>query len=333
MAQMSTKPAIAVIMSVYNGAQYLYAATQSILDQDFTNFEFIIVNDGSTDNSDAVLDAFAARDTRIRLISRENRGLVSSLNEAIAAAKAPYLARMDADDIAMPRRLSKQYMFMQQHSDVGVLGTNTHELDTTGRIVECRDFYPDTQAEIVAMMRDYPPLCHPSVMMRTDLIRNIGGYRSAFRHAEDYDLWLRLSRITQIRNLPERLLLYRRSPGQVSQRHAVEQSRSAQVAWLSHQNVIGGKHDPFDMVSEIPPLFELDNLLDIPGCAAQVQKRIVEQSRYAPDMLIGAEFAQMLQQASLPAGFDGAWRTMLRLLLIGKPMRAARLCRAILLKR
>ncbi len=319
-------------MSVYNGAQYLYSAAQSILDQDFTDFEFIIINDGSRDNSDAILNELAARDTRIRVISRENRGLVSSLNETIAIAKAPYLARMDADDIAMPQRLSVQYTFMQQHSNVGVLGTNTHELDEAGRIVECRDFYPDTQAEIIEMLRKSPPLCHPAVLMRTDLIRNIGGYRPAFRHAEDYDLWLRLSRITQIRNLPDRLLLYRRSPGQVSQRHAVEQSRSAQVAWLSHQNASAGKHDPFDMVKEIPPLSELDALLDIPGCAAQIQKLIVEQSRYAPDMLSGADFPQMLRQATLPAGFDGAWRTMLRLLLIGEPMRAATLCRALVLK-
>ncbi len=251
----------------------------------------------------------------------------------IAEAKAPYLARMDADDIAMPRRLSMQYAFMQQHADVGVLGTNTHELDETGRIVECRDFYPDTQAEIIAMMSKSPPVCHPSVMMRTELIRDAGGYRPAFRHAEDYDLWLRLSRITQIRNLPDRLLLYRRSAGQVSQRHAIEQSRSAQVAWLSHQNVIAGKHDPFNAVNEIPPLSELDELLDIPGCAAQMQKLIVEQSRYAPDMLNGAEFPQMLRQASLPAGFDGVWRTMLRLLLLGEPKRAAALCRAFVLKR
>jgi Glycosyl transferase family 2 len=330
---MSSNPAISVIMSVYNGAQYLYAAVQSILDQDFTDFEFIIVNDGSTDNSITILNDMAARDPRIRLISRENRGLVTSLNELIAAARAPYLARMDADDVAMPRRLSMQYAYLQQNLDIGVLGTNTHELDETGRVTACFDFYPDTQAEIILTLHDRPPLCHPAVMMRTDLIRSSGGYRSAFRHAEDYDLWLRLSRITQIRNLPDRLLLYRRSLGQVSERHAIEQSLSAQVAWIAHQNVIAGKHDPFDEVTIIPPLSELDNLLDVPSCAIRVQKSLVEQSRYAPDMLHGKQFDLMLQQAAMPDGFDGAWRTILRLLLSGEAIRAVALCRALLLKR
>jgi glycosyltransferase involved in cell wall biosynthesis len=330
---MSSIPAISVIMSVYNSARYLYAAVESILNQDFNDFEFIIVNDGSTDNSGEILVRLAQRDPRIRVISRENRGLVTSLNELVASARAPLLARMDADDVAMPRRLSLQHSYMMQNPDVGVLGTNTHELDENGRVYACIDFYPNDHTGIEAMLHRHPPVCHPSVMMRTALVRDNGGYRAAFRHAEDYDLWLRLFRVTEIRNLPDRLLLYRRTAEQVSQRHAVEQSLSAQVAWMAHQNVLSGKIDPFDTIPQIPAIADLDALLDRPGSAAIIHKKLVEQSRYAPDMLHGAQFPMMLEQASRPGAFAGAWRTALRLLLSGEPSRAISLSAALLFKR
>jgi hypothetical protein len=330
---MSAIPAISVIMSVYNGARYLYAAVESILAQDFTDFEFIIINDGSTDSSGEILERFALRDPRIRLISRENRGLVKSLNELVAAARAPLLARMDADDVSMPQRLSMQYSYMMQNPDIGVLGTNTHDIDENGRLFICEDFYPNDQAGIEEMLHRHPPVCHPAVMVQTALVRDCGGYRPAFRHAEDYDLWLRLFRVTNIRNLPERLLLYRRTSGQVSQRHAIEQSLSAQVAWFAHQNVLSGKIDPFDTLMQIPPIAELDALLDRPGCAEIIRKKLVEQSRYTPDMLHGPQFTMMLEQASRPAGFTGALRTALRLLLNGEPSRAITLSSALLFKR
>jgi Glycosyl transferase family 2 len=330
---MSAIPAISVIMSVYNGAQYLFSAVQSILDQDFTDFEFIIVNDGSTDDSIDILREMAARDARIRLIDRENRGLIYGLNELIAAARAPYLARMDADDAAMPRRLGLQYAFMEANPDVGVLGTNTHELDENGRVFACHDFYPDEPVGIAAMLKLRPPVCHPATMIRTALMREIGGYRPAFSHAEDYDLWLRLSRVTVIRNLPERLLLYRRSDNQISQKHAMQQSISAKIARLAHENILAGRTDPFESASTLPDLNQLDAILGIEGASAAAQKWVVEQSRYTPDMLHGGGFAMMLDQARQKSGFDGAWRTVSRLSLSGNTIRAVALARALIFKR
>jgi Glycosyl transferase family 2 len=327
------QPAISVIMSVYNGAQYLFAAVQSILDQDFTDFEFIILNDGSTDNSIAILNDFAARDPRIRLIDRANKGLVASLNELIAAARAPYLARMDADDVAMQRRLGLQYVFMEQHPEVGVLGTNTNELNNDGRVFACYDYYPDEPAGIAEMLKHRPALCHPSVMMRTETVRAIGGYRQAFIHAEDYDLWLRLSRQTQIRNLPERLLLYRRSDNQVSQLHAVQQSLSAKWARLAHEHVLAGNPDPLEGCSVLPPIEELDGLFDTVGLAAKTKKWLVEQSLYTDNALHGSGFSELLDQARSKTGFNGSWRTVLRLLKSGEPKRATVLGRSLIFKR
>ena len=325
MQRMANAPALSVIMSVYNGARYLDDAAQSILAQDFADFEFLIINDGSTDNSSSILQKLAAADRRIKLIERENYGLVVSLNEMIAMAQAPLIARMDCDDIAIPTRFSLQMDYMSAHPDIGILGTNTHDLTEDGRIVIAQDSYPLTPAEARIWLQKGPALCHPSAVMRTHLIRNLGGYRAAFRHAEDYDLWLRASRSTSIANVPERLLLYRRSEGQISQKHAIEQAKAAAIAWFDHVHCADGGQSPFDTAEALPPLNKLDSVFGKVGVSASVRKRIVEGLRYSPEFLAGPEFGLMIDQVKSGQGFDGATRTILRLGRIGKITRAAAL--------
>lgn len=325
MTRMATTPALSVIMSVYNGAAHLYPAVQSILDQDFADFEFLMVNDGSTDASGAILKDLAAADARIRVIDRENRGLVASLNEMLAVANAPLLARMDGDDIAMPNRFSRQIAYLEAHPDVGILGTNSHDLDESDCIIGATDNFPVSCAETMAWLRHGPPLCHPSVMMRTDLIRRLGGYRAAFRHAEDYDLWLRASRQTDIANLADRLLLYRRSTGQISRKYAVQQATAASIAWFDHQRCLDGKASLFDGAVEPPSLDTLDELFAETGVAAAARKKVVEKLRYSPKLLSGPEFSLFVEQARSGEGFDGALRTVLRLGRIGKLTRAVAL--------
>ena len=327
--RMATAPALSVIMSVYNGAAYLYPAVQSILAQDFTDFEFLIVNDGSTDASSNMLKALAASDARITLIDRENRGLVASLNEMLFAAKAPFTARMDGDDIAMPDRFSKQMTYLAAHPEIGILGSNTHDLDEKGRIIGATDNYPLTPDAAQAHLKNGPPLCHPSVMMRTALIRKLGGYRAAFRHAEDYDLWLRASRQTAIANLPDRLLLYRRSPSQVSQKFAAEQAMAAVIAWFDHERCLAGWPSLFDSATELPDFDQIDALFGDEGLGAAARKKLVERMRYSPDMLRGSDFAVMMAQARSGRGFTGAGRTILRLGRMGKVSRAVSLAAAM----
>ena len=319
---MAKAPALSVIMSVYNGSRYLYAATQSILAQDFRDFEFLIVNDGSTDDSSLILHKLAASDQRIRLVERENRGLVASLNEMVALAKTPMLARMDCDDIAMPSRFSKQLAYMAAHPDVGIVGTNTHDLTDDGRIIIANDSYPLTPAEAEIWLKNGPALCHPSVMMRTKLIRQLGGYRAAFRHAEDYDLWLRASRSTAIANVPQRLLLYRRSVGQVSQKYAIEQAKAAAIAWFDHLHCLQGHRSVFENQDMLPSLDRLDEVFGKAGVGSAVRKRIVERLRYSPEYLAGPEFQLMIDQVKSGQGFEGAGRTILRLGRTGKLARA-----------
>ena len=326
---MATAPALSVIMSVYNGARYVDAAIQSILEQDFADFEFLILNDGSTDDSSDILHRWAANDHRIVLIERENRGLVASLNEMIALAKAPILARMDCDDISLANRFSLQMDYLNAHPEIGVLGTNTHDLSEDGKIIIAEDSYPLTPAGVRVWLQIGPALCHPCAMMRTDLMRQLGGYREAFRHAEDYDLWLRASRSTLISNIPERLLLYRRSEGQVSQKHAPEQAKAAAIAWSDHEHCLAGGQSPFDIETTLPSLEKLDDVFGKAGVGAAARKRIIERLRYSPDYLAGPDFGLMIDQVKSGKGFDGAARTILRLGRLGKIKRAAALALAM----
>jgi glycosyltransferase involved in cell wall biosynthesis len=325
---MATGSAVSVIMSVYNGAPHLHASVQSILQQSFGNFELLIVNDGSTDSSSQILSDLASTDRRIRIIERDNRGLVASLNELIAVAKSPLLARMDSDDIAMPDRLALQVEYMAANPQIGILGSNTHDLNENGFLQNAVEKYPLSPHNARLNLRNGPPVCHPSVLMRTEIIRKLGGYRAAFRHAEDYDLWLRASRVTDISNLPQRLLLYRRSLQQISQKHAAEQAKAAAIAWLDHMYCSEGKISLFDHIHQLPHYDDLDALFGNDSSSAYVRRKVVERMRYSNDMLKGPEFRMMLQQVRAGEGFDGVGRTILRLGRKGRMLRAVVLASA-----
>ena len=326
---MATVPDLSVIMSVNNGAAYLYPCIQSILHQSFENFEFLIVDDGSNDNSADIVKTLANSDSRIKLVARENRGLVASLNELIDLARTPVLARMDADDIAMPDRFAKQMAYLVGHPGVGIIGSNTHDLDEDGHIIGTTENYPLHPNEVRKMLKCGVPVCHPAVMMRTDIIRKTGGYRAAFRHAEDYDLWLRASLQTDIANLPERLLLYRRSAGQISQKYALEQAKAAAVAWLDHVRCSKGLPSLFDDVTSLPAIEDLDRLFDDTEATAFVRRKVVERMRYSKELLQGPEFALMLRQVREGRGFNGSARTILRLARNGHFFRALALAAAL----
>ncbi len=281
---MSDTPAVTVLMSVHNGARHLYAAVQSILAQDFTDFEFLIVNDGSTDNSGAILHDLAARDSRIHLIDREHRGLAASLNEMIAMARSPLLARMGCDDISMPRRFSKQVEFLNTHPDVDIAGTAAHLIDEDGAVIAAKAEQIDSRANLHDALQDGPHVCTPSAMMRSAIVRKLGGYRPAFRYAEDYDLWLRASRESGIVCTADALQLCRRGPNQLHEQNRSERSWAAATAWYAHQRVLEGRPDPFDDLGAIPPVDEIDALFRIQGAALAIGRITAWQMRHAPTL-------------------------------------------------
>ena len=210
---------ITVLMPVYNCGTYISEAILSILNQDIEDFQLLIVDDGSTDTTSSVVESFA--DTRIRLIRvQKNIGIVSALNLGLKNISTLYTARMDADDFSLPNRLKQQLQYLESHEQCGVLGTAITLMGT-----EKIQSYPETDSRCRVAMLENSPCAHPTVMFRTELVREIG-YSSQWPHAEDFALWVALSRKTRFANLPEPLLRYRLHSGQISTVYARSQSVS-----------------------------------------------------------------------------------------------------------
>lgn len=202
-------------MSVFNGERFLRAAIDSILNQTYSDFEFIIIDDGSSDRSLEIIRQYQKLDKRIVIIQNEsNIGLAGSLNNGIAVAKGEFIARMDADDVSLPARLGKQFSFMKKNPEVGVVGSQIQIIDSHGNVIE-NDRLPTSDTLIRWKMCFENPIRHPTVMMRTSLVRQVNGYRD-YKTTQDYDLWQRISEISELRNLDETLILYRLHDSNIS---------------------------------------------------------------------------------------------------------------------
>src|ERR1700719_2523166 len=197
-------------MRALNGDAFLAEAVESILAQTVTDFEFIIIDDGSTDKTPEILSMYADRDARVRVFQQENRGRAESLNRGIELSRSRYIARMDADDIALPDRLNEQVNFLAHHPEVGLLGGAFELITGSGRLRTVRP--PLDDQHIRTLMLRFNPMCHPTVMMRKDLVLASGGYRKALLDADDYDLWLRIGERSRLANLDKVVLQYRLHP-------------------------------------------------------------------------------------------------------------------------
>lgn len=320
-------PRISVAMSVYNGERFLREAIESILGQTFTDFEFLILDDGSTDSSPGIVAHYAARDSRIRPIVRENRGLIASLNQLLAEARAPLVARMDADDICYPQRFERQLAFLDSHPDYGVVGAWTDDIDEYGRHYRTiGPHHPIDHASFLRAIECWEPLiCHPVAMFRRDIVLSVGGYHAAFRHCEDMDLWLRLASVTKLGNLPEPLIHYRHYDGQVSARHSTEQQIGAAVSMLAYTERKAGRPDPTAELERLPPVDRLDTLFGHEGPTRAVQAHVAHAILYSEAGLRDNGFELLLRYLRDGGRRDGMWRTVARLLRIGEPKRAFRL--------
>ena len=210
---MSDTPAVTVLMPVYNAERYVAQTVESILSQTFRDFEFLIINDGSTDGSLEILRDYAGRDGRIRLVSRPNTGYVAALNEGLELARADLIARIDADDLSHPRRLELQVARMRGEPELVALGSNAYAIDGHGRMLGDYDV-PPTHEEIESNhLRGSSSIHHPAVMLRREAVKRVGGYRKELMPCEDFDLWLRLGEVGRLANLPAKLLTKRLMPG------------------------------------------------------------------------------------------------------------------------
>jgi glycosyltransferase involved in cell wall biosynthesis len=241
-------------MSVYNGQAFLAEAVESVLDQTFRDFEFIVIDDGSADRTSEILSAYARREARLRVLHQQNKGRTESLNIGIGLAKGKYIARMDADDISLPDRFKAQVEFMEQHPKVGLLGGAVELINQNGIVI--RTAWPPLEdAGIKSVLVQYNPMYHPAVMMRKQVALDAGGYRTAFSESEDYDLWLRMGERSQLANLEQVVLRYRVHPSQASianMKHQVLCVLAARAAATVRRE---GGPDPLAGVTEITPEF------------------------------------------------------------------------------
>lgn len=210
-------PRVSVLMPAYNAERYVSEAIESMLDQSFPDFELVVVDDGSTDGTGEIVERFADRDPRVRLVRcEENGGIARALNRGLDAARGEYIVRMDSDDWSYPYRLERQVAFMDANPEVDVSGSAIEVCDRALRPLNVRR-YRTTDQELRERVFHYSPFAHPAVIYRTEAARAIGGYNPALSDADDYDFFLRLGRDGQFANLPDVLHRLRTRPDSVSQ--------------------------------------------------------------------------------------------------------------------
>jgi glycosyltransferase involved in cell wall biosynthesis len=223
---------ISVVTSVYNGEAYLKETIESVLAQTFSKFEYVIVDDGSTDKTREILAAFQKKDDRIRVEKRKHLGRVDALNEAIRLAKGEYIAICDADDICLPERLGTQFNYLNEHPEIGLLGSAVEKITAKGKRITTV-YFPATNREIKQRIFQENCFAHSALLIRRDAIERVGGYRDGFFPSDDYDLILRISLAHDLANLPKALVKHRVCPNQSSERELERNVLTALAAQVS----------------------------------------------------------------------------------------------------
>jgi glycosyltransferase involved in cell wall biosynthesis len=240
------------VLAVWNGAASIAEAVASVLAQRGVDLELIVIDDGSTDATPERLAALL--DPRVRVQRQPHAGLTRALNRALALARAPLIARLDADDVALPGRLAQQCAFLAAHPEVGVLGTAAREVDPAGAPVRVVRPPLDDAGLRRALIRANP-FVHSSMMLRRELLARAGGYDEALPVAQDYELWMRLARLTRLANLPEVLVERRLGAGRVSVEREDDRLRTeALVRWRA---VRSGAYPPWYALFALRPALAL----------------------------------------------------------------------------
>jgi glycosyltransferase involved in cell wall biosynthesis len=314
-----TAPAISVVMPVRDGERFLREALDSILTQTLSELELIVVDDGSVDATPRILEEVAQRDARLRVRRQEPGGLTAALNVGCSLARAPLIARMDADDVMLPRRLERQADFMAAHLDAAVLGGGIVLTDENGRELDREH----GRSQLHMLERN--ELTHATVVMRTEAFHELGGYR--FDQAEDYDLWLRFEERHVIAALPEPVIRYRFHPGQFSVTSLERQAIGFLAVRAAALERRAGLQDPLDGVERL----DLAVLERLGVSHAELDRAVVTDSVQWAAMLQRAgrkeDAAALLERAAAVEGAPSR-RTLARRaqrLLLERAVRHARL--------
>lgn len=277
-------PKVTVLLPVYNEERYLREALASVLAQTFVDFELLLIDDGSSDGSAKIAEE--CTDPRLRLeLNDRNRGQPATLNRGLGLASGQYIARMDADDICLPRRLEEQVRFMDQHPQIGICGTAVRVLGSD-EVWSC----PLEHEEIRCALLFYNAFNHPTVMLRRDVFECFHlQYDVTTSTAEDYDLWVRAVEVTETANLPDVLLEYRVHAEQISSVHGREQARIAEVIIARQLAKLGMDSTPQKLALHSRLVSEVHSLSIQERLAARAWLDALEREnaaagRYVPEM-------------------------------------------------
>ena len=232
------KPLVSVVMPAYNSEKYIAEAIESILNQTYKNFEFIIVHDGSTDKTLEIIQKYAKKDKRIRVIDNEkNIGNNRSRNKGIFASQGKYIATQDSDDISLLRRFKEQVDFLEKSQDVAVVGSDIELFNgETGEIISIRR-YPETDQGLRKMIFFSSPFAQPATMIRKEAIIELGGYSGRFLVSEDLDMWFRIGTYYKFASIPSVLLRYRVHKNSLTGRKLKTMEKIAnQLRWENASN-------------------------------------------------------------------------------------------------
>ena len=348
---MEDRPLVSVVMVIRNVERYLAEAIESILHQTLKDFEFIILDFGSTDKSKELTARYSLSDPRVRL---KQINPCSYIDAKIAACSLPngrYLAIQDADDVSLPQRLEAEVCYLETHPEAGLVGGQVNWIDADGKPLPFVDDYPTDDQEIKKELKARNTFWHPTVMMRREAFIRVGGYRAVFVQSDDYDLWLRISEQYKVANLKQKVLNYRVHPQQLSFRKRKDQILCALAAQAAASLRCEGKPDPLNSVAEITPellmqmgvskdfqreslasgysgyihhMFEAGGYAAVPSAIAEMLQVCTEADldpRLVSDMQVLCARAFWKQGKVLPAIGSAAQAVRIRPRVLGRPLR------------
>jgi glycosyltransferase involved in cell wall biosynthesis len=278
---------ISVVMGVHNGEKYLDEAVQSIRRQTFGDFDFIIVDDGSTDGTSEILARHAAEDPRVRILKQPNMGLSGALNRALAEAAGEFIARMDADDISLPDRFEKQVGFLRAHPEIAAVGSASQFLQEDV-LLDAYARPPLQHQAIMAILHECNPIVHPSMLIRRHALEAVGYYRPLVVAAEDLDLWLRLGERFQIANLEDVLIYCRKHAEQISIAKVALQTLSSLAAHYAGRIRQETGRDPIARLAEINPR----SLMSIGVSPAEIEEALLQGTHRVNVLIKRGEFTK-----------------------------------------
>jgi glycosyltransferase involved in cell wall biosynthesis len=298
MTTATSLPIVSIVMPVWNGVRYLSLAIESVLSQTFRDFELIIVDDGSEDNTGDIVTQFAVADERIRPLFASHRGVVESLNLGCSVAQGKYIARLDYDDIALPERLERQVAFLEGRPKVALLGTAFQFITASGQRTRTVIYPPLDDATIRQQLRKANCFCHSAVMMRADAFANVGGYRKLCTEAQDYDLWSRMADLYELASISEIAVLYRVHPRQVSSTHIEHQALVSVAVRTSSEIRRKTGSDPLEKLQAIDRSTLVDLGLSDEEIDAELVIRYLNCIAWMPELGLGKQALDALRTAA-----------------------------------